>query len=84
LLRDITQRAYSHKGGPLRRLAALGGAGAYSSTAEDLTRFIQTSVVEDEPASQLLLKMSEKQYDGDTGIGWSNPRLSITSLVTGV
>ncbi|MEM9538031.1 MAG: serine hydrolase domain-containing protein [Cyanobacteria bacterium P01_E01_bin.42] len=58
---------------PVWTFAALGGAGAYSSTAEDLMTFIQTSVAENGLASQLLQKMSEPQFKGNTGIGWMQP-----------
>lgn len=68
-------QGYTAKGLPARiwTFEALGGAGAYSSTAEDLTTFIQASVAESGLASQLLRKMSEPQFKGDTGIGWMQP-----------
>jgi len=74
-LKEKLAQGYTAKGIPTRvwTFAALYGAGAYSSTAEDLTRFIQVSVAESGLASQLLLKMSEKQFNGDTGIGWMQP-----------
>ncbi|MEJ2404086.1 MAG: serine hydrolase, partial [Candidatus Thiodiazotropha sp.] len=74
-LKEKLAQGYTAKGLPTRvwSFAALGGAGAYSSTAEDLTRFIQASVAESGLASKLLLEMSEKQFNGDTGIGWMQP-----------
>ncbi|MEJ2465924.1 MAG: serine hydrolase [Candidatus Thiodiazotropha sp.] len=74
-LKDKLAQGYNAKGLPTRvwTFAALGGAGAYSSTAEDLTKFIQASVAENGLASQLLLEMSKKQFNGDTGIGWMQP-----------
>lgn len=68
-------QGYTAKGLPTRMwsFAALGGAGAYSSTAEDLTTFIQASVAESGLASQLLRKMSEPQFKGDAGTGWMQP-----------
>jgi CubicO group peptidase (beta-lactamase class C family) len=68
-------QGYTAKGLPTRiwTFAALGGAGAYSSTAEDLITFIQASLSGSGLASQLLLKMSERQFKGDTGIGWMQP-----------
>jgi CubicO group peptidase (beta-lactamase class C family) len=53
--------------------AAFGGAGAYSSTTDDMTTFIQDCVSENGLAAQLLRKMSEPQFKGDTGIGWMQP-----------
>jgi serine-type D-Ala-D-Ala carboxypeptidase/endopeptidase len=74
-LKEKLAQGYTAKGLPTRvwSFAALGGAGAYSSTAEDLTRFIQASVAESGLASKLLLEMSEKQFNGETGIGWMQP-----------
>ncbi|MEJ2456528.1 MAG: serine hydrolase, partial [Candidatus Thiodiazotropha sp.] len=74
-LKKKLAQGYTAKGLPTRvwTFAALGGAGAYSSTAEDLTRFIQASVAESGLASKLLLEMSEKQFNGETGIGWMQP-----------
>lgn len=68
-------QGYTTKGVPaqLWTFSALGGAGAFSSTAEDLTNFIQASVAESGVASQLLLKMSEQQFKGSSGIGWMQP-----------
>jgi CubicO group peptidase (beta-lactamase class C family) len=68
-------QGYTAKGLPTRMwtFAALGGAGAYSSTADDLTTFIRASVAESGLASQLLRKMSEPQFKGDAGIGWMQP-----------
>jgi serine-type D-Ala-D-Ala carboxypeptidase/endopeptidase len=74
-LKEKLAQGYTAKGIPTRlwTFAALYGAGAYSSTAEDLTRFIQACVAESGLASKLLMKMSEKQLNGDTGIGWMQP-----------
>lgn len=55
---------------PLWTFGALGGAGAYNSTANDLMTFIQASLAESGMASELLLKMSRRQNKGYTGIGW--------------
>lgn len=68
-------QGYTAKGLPARMwtFAALGGAGAYSSTADDLMTFIRASVAESGLASQLLRKMGEPQFKGDTGIGWMQP-----------
>ena len=68
-------QGYTAKSLPARMwtFAALGGAGAYSSTAKDLTTFIQASVAESGLASELLHTMSEPQIKGDTGIGWMQP-----------
>jgi serine-type D-Ala-D-Ala carboxypeptidase/endopeptidase len=68
-------QGYTEKGLPTRMwtFAALGGAGAYSSTTDDMTTFIQASVSESGLAAQLLRKMSEPQFKGDTGIGWMQP-----------
>lgn len=65
-------QGYNPSGLPtqLWTFGALGGAGAYSSTAEDLTTFIQASVAEHGMASDLLRKMSRRQNKGNAGIGW--------------
>lgn len=74
-LRATLAQGYNAKGLPTRAwtFAALGGAGAYSSTTEDLTTFIQASLAESGLASQLLLKMNKRQFKGDTGTGWIQP-----------
>ena len=58
---------------PLWTFAALAGAGAYSSTAQDMVQFIQAAVADPGPASQRFQKMREPQYGGETGIGWMQP-----------
>lgn len=58
---------------PLWTFGALGGAGAYNSTANDLMTFVQASLAESGMASELLLKMSRRQNKGHTGIGWIRP-----------
>lgn len=74
-MKEKLAQGYTAKGVPaqLWTFSALGGAGAFSSTAEDLTNFIQASVAESGVASQLLLKMSEQQFKGSSGIGWMQP-----------
>lgn len=68
-------QGHTAKGVPTRvwTFAALAGAGAYSSTAEDMLRFIQCSVEERGPAAQRFQKMRAPQFGGDTGIGWIQP-----------
>lgn len=68
-------QGYTEKGLPTSvfTFAALGGAGAYSSTAEDLLTFVQASVAETGLASQLFQTMSKPQFKGKTGIGWIQP-----------
>ena len=65
-------QGYNTKGLPTQpwTFAALGGAGAYSSTAGDLMKFIAASVAKAGLASQLFIAMSKPQFNGDTGIGW--------------
>lgn len=58
---------------PVWTFAALAGAGAYSSNAEDMLTFIQASLEEHGPASQRFQKMRVPQFGGDFGIGWAQP-----------
>lgn len=55
------------------RFAALAGAGAYNSNAEDMLRFVQASVEEHGVAARRFRKMREPQFGGVTGIGWVQP-----------
>ena len=66
---------YTGKGlpAPIWSFGALGGAGAFSSTLGDLMTFIEVSLAESGSASELLLRMSEPQFAGKTGIGWMQP-----------
>lgn len=68
-------QGYTGKGvpTPIWSFGALQGAGAFSSTAEDLIKFIQASVAEEGLASELLRKMAKPQFSGKTGIGWIQP-----------
>lgn len=68
-------QGYTPKGAPTRAwtFAALAGAGAFYSNAEDMMRFIQANVEEGGVASQSFQKMRVPQFGGDTGIGWLQP-----------
>jgi len=65
-------QGYTAKGlpTPIWTFTALAGAGAYTSNAEDMMKFIEASISNSEMASQLFLKMSEPQFRGKSGIGW--------------
>lgn len=68
-------QGYNPKGlpTPLWTFGALGGAGAFSSNANDLMTFIRASLAESGLAAELLFKMSRPQNKGHTGIGWIRP-----------
>ena len=74
-MKEKLAKGYTAKGlpTPVWTFAALGGAGAYSTTAKDLITFVQASVAESGMASQLLKKMSEPQFNEHTGLGWMQP-----------
>lgn len=71
-MRDRLAQGYATKGAATRRwqFAALAGAGALHSNAQDLLRFVRANVEEGAPLSASLEKMREPQFGGDTGIGW--------------
>lgn len=52
---------------------ALAGAGAFSSNADDMMRFVRANIEVGSLMSQTLKKMHEPQFGGDTGIGWMQP-----------
>jgi serine-type D-Ala-D-Ala carboxypeptidase/endopeptidase len=68
-------QGYTAKGKPTRiwTFAALAGAGAYSSSAEDMLKFVRASVEDGTPASKLFKSTCQPQFGGDTGIGWMQP-----------
>ena len=74
MMRRLAQ-GYTPKGAPTRAwtFAALAGAGAFYSNAEDMLRFIRESVEEGGLAFQSFQKMRMPQFGGDTGIGWIQP-----------
>jgi CubicO group peptidase (beta-lactamase class C family) len=65
-------QGYSAKGAPTRiwTFAALAGAGAFYSNADDMLKFIRASVEDGGLASPSFQKMRVPQFGGDTGIGW--------------
>lgn len=69
-------QGYTSKGTPTRiwTFAALAGAGAFNSNAEDMVRFIQANLEEGWPAALSFQKMRKPQFGGNTGIGWLQPR----------
>lgn len=74
-IKDRLAQGYTPRGAPTRiwTFAALAGAGAFNSNAEDMLRFIQANVEEHGAASQAFQKMREPQFGGKTGIGWAQP-----------
>lgn len=74
-IKDRLAQGYTTKGAPTRpwTFAALAGAGAFYSNAEDMLKFIQANVEAGGAASQSFRKMREPQFGGDTGIGWLQP-----------
>ncbi|MBO1009712.1 MULTISPECIES: serine hydrolase [Betaproteobacteria] len=68
-------QGYTGKGlpTPIWTFAALAGAGAYSSTAEDMLSFIQASLADHGPAAQRFQSMCVPQFGGEFGIGWAQP-----------
>ncbi len=74
-MRAQLAQGYTEKGlpTPVWRFAALAGAGAYSSSAEDIVTFIQASLQSGSAASQRFQKMRVPQFDGDSRIGWAQP-----------
>lgn len=69
-------QGHTPKGAPsgIWHFAALAGAGAISSHAQDMLRFIQANVEEDGPLWRSLARTREPQFEGVTGIGWIQPR----------
>jgi len=69
-------QGYTSKGMPTRiwTFAALAGAGAFNSNAEDMVRFIQANLEEGWPAALSFQKMRKPQFGANTGIGWLQPR----------
>lgn len=72
---DMQQRlaqGYTAKGKatPLWTFSALGGAGAFSSTASDMMVFLRANIEDSSPLFQSFKKMHPAQANGDTGIGW--------------
>jgi CubicO group peptidase (beta-lactamase class C family) len=53
--------------------AALAGAGAFNSNAEDMMIFIRANLEDSFPISRTLKKMHEPQFGGNSGIGWMQP-----------
>lgn len=49
---------------------ALAGAGALSSSAEDMLKFVRANIENNTAISPSLKKMHAPQLKGDTGIGW--------------
>ena len=74
-MRAHLAHVYMAKGAPTRvwHFAALAGAGAINSHAQDMLRFIQANVEEGGPLSLSFKKMREPQFKGVTGIGWIQP-----------
>lgn len=68
-------QGYSASGDPtpMWTFSALGGAGAFNSTAEDMMRFVRANIEDDSMLSKTLKKMHEPQFGGKTGIGWIQP-----------
>ncbi|NOZ51976.1 MAG: beta-lactamase family protein [Gammaproteobacteria bacterium] len=72
---DMQQRlvqGYTAKGKatPLWTFSALGGAGAFSSTASDMMAFLRANIEDSSPLFQSFKKMHHAQTNGYTGIGW--------------
>lgn len=65
-------QGYTAKGKPARiwTFAALAGAGAFHSNAENMLKFIRDCVQNDGPTTTSFRKMREPQFGGNTGIGW--------------
>lgn len=68
-------QGHTAKGVPARvwHFAALAGAGAISSNAQDMLGFIRANVEEGGPLAAALRRTREPQFGGDTGIGWLQP-----------
>lgn len=74
-LKEHLAQGYTPKGAPTRiwTFAALAGAGAFYSNAQDMLKFVRANVDDGGPTSESLRKMHEPQFGGDTGIGWIQP-----------
>lgn len=68
-------QGYNSKGIPMPiwTFPALAGAGAWSSRAKDMIKLVKASTADSGLASELFEKMSKKQANGVTGIGWMLP-----------
>lgn len=71
-LKAALAQGYSAKGQPMPpwTFTALGGAGAFSSTAADMLKFIQASLDAGSPAAQRFQAMRKPQVQGVAGLGW--------------
>jgi len=75
VMKERLAQGYTAKGEktPIWTFSALGGAGAFSSTAGDMMTFIQESLADSGMASQLFKNMCQSHLSGKTGIGWMQP-----------
>jgi len=60
---------------PMWDFGALAGAGALSSTASDMIRFVIENITSNSILSKKFKKMHIKQFNGKTGIGWMLPSM---------
>lgn len=74
-MKEHLAQGYTTKGlpTPVWTFSALGGAGAFSSTAEDLVTLIQACVSYNGIGAGLFREMSKAQFKGASGIGWLQP-----------
>lgn len=75
-LQSRLAQGHSPQGTPTRvwTFAALAGAGAFYSHAEDMMRFVRANLEAQGATGASLRAMREPQGKGDTGIGWMQPR----------
>ena len=75
VMKEHLAQGYTANGKPSQMwtFAALAGAGAFNSDAEDMMKFIRANLADGSPMSRTLKKMHEPQFGGCTGIGWMQP-----------
>lgn len=75
-IRSRLAQGYAPNGRPagVWTFAALAGAGAFYSSAEDMVRWMQANLEESGAMYASLKNMHALQFKGDSGIGWLQPR----------